>query len=56
MEERFKRDLQYYASQPNMTTKYLAGKFQMTVIKLCKLTSRLYGLKPGELIARCKQS
>lgn len=52
MEDRFKRDLQYYASLPNITTKYLAGKLQVTVIKLCKLTSRLYGLTPGELISR----
>ena len=56
MEERFKRDLQYYASQPNMTTKYLAGKLQMTVIKLCKLTARLYNLTPGELIRKYQQS
>jgi len=26
----------------------------MTVIKLCKITNRLYGLTPGELIDRMK--
>ncbi len=52
MEERLRKDLQYYATLPNMTTKYLAGKLQMTVIKPCKTTNRLYGLTPGELIGR----
>lgn len=54
MEERLRKDLQYYATLPNITTKYLAGKLQMTVIKLCKITNRLYGLTPGELIDRMK--
>ena len=56
MEERLRKDLQYYATLPNITTKYLAGKLQMTVIKLCKITNRLYGLTPGELIDRMKSA
>jgi hypothetical protein len=28
----------------------------MTVIKLCKITNRLYGLTPGELIDRMKST
>ena len=48
--QKFRQNLEYYASRPNATTTFVASKLKLTVTRLCQLTRKYYNLTPQELI------
>lgn len=56
MTERFKRDLEHFASKPNATTSFVASKLKITDVRLCQLTRKYYSCTPQQLIERVRAS
>ena len=54
MTEKFKKELEFYASRPNMKTSHLASLLRMSDVRLCQISRRLYGCSPQQLIERKK--
>jgi AraC-like DNA-binding protein len=50
MTAKFKKELEFYASRPNMKTSYLASILRMSDVRLCQITQRLYRCSPQQLI------
>ena len=56
MTEKFRNELEFYASRPNITTAYLASLLRMSDVRLCQITRRLYKCTPKQLIEKVQDN